>query len=483
MRANMKESVPGIEEHLSSGEYTLKDGVFFVPGITRGAIYDLNSSNIYSINHSACDVLNRISQNPELWKKLEIMGLVSKEVDGEKKMIPELLQRLSLQFVWFEVVSDDCNESCIHCYAECMPPTYRKVMGISGEENKNSDIKQKKNEKVSFERWEQLIDESYLLGCRRCQFIGGEPLLYKGPDGETVFDLAKHAKDIGYEFVEIFTNGTMITQGKVQRIKELGLNVAISLYSIDEETHDSITKTPGSFRKTSEALRMLREAGVPVRVETVLMGPNEQTIKQTQEFVEKMGFTHKYPDVLRPNGRGDDPLIMPTKESIVKYSLMLSPSFTISKDTLSRNISGNPCLLGKITIMDNGDVLPCIFSRDSVVGNVNKTALGEVISGWKLETIWRSTKDNVLVCQDCEYRYACFDCRPLSTGSNQDYGEYLSAPYPRCTYNPYTGEWAKGVWRVNESGEPYYDETLRPIIENFLILNKDNAVLRGGDKE
>jgi DNA repair photolyase len=75
------------------------------------------------------------------------MGLVSKEVDGEKKMIPELLQSLSLQFVWFEIVSDDCNESCIHCYAECMLPTYRKVMGISGEENKNSDIKQKKMKK------------------------------------------------------------------------------------------------------------------------------------------------------------------------------------------------------------------------------------------------------------------------------------------------------------------------------------------------
>ena len=468
----MKERSLDIREHLFSGEYVFKDGVFFVPGAVRGAIYDLNASNVYSINQSGCDVLMEVSENPEFWKKLETMSLVTKEKGDGKKILPELLQNPSLQFVWFEIVSDDCNESCIHCYAECMPPTYRKIMGISGGESEAINIKQKRTEKVSFERWRQLVDESYFLGCRRCQFIGGEPLLYRGENGETVFDLAEYAKSVGYEFIEIFTNATMLTPEKVQKIKALGLNVAVSLYSNDETIHDSITKTPGSFKKTTEALKLLKEAEVPIRVETVLMGPNEQTIERTQRFVEEMGFTHKHPDVLRPKGRGDDPLIMPTKESIVRYSLMLSPSFTVSRDILSRNISGHPCLLGKVTITDNGDVLPCIFSRNLAVGNVRKTTLREIVTGQKLETIWRSTKDNVLVCQDCEYRYACFDCRPLSEGINQGRGGYLSAPYPRCTYNPYLGEWAKGVWRVDEDGKSYYDEALRPEIEEFIALSK-----------
>jgi len=202
------------------------------------------------------------------------------------------------------------------------------------------------------------------------------------------------------------------------------------------------------------------------------MGPNEQTVEKTQRFVEEMGFSHKHPDVLRPKGRGDDPSIMPTKESVVRYSLTLSPSFTVTRDTLSRNISGHPCLLGKITITDNGDVVPCTFSRNLAVGNVQGTTLKEIVTGQKLETVWRNTKDNVLVCQDCEYRYACFDCRSLSEGANQGRGEYFSAPYPRCTYNPYTTEWAKGVWRVDEDGKSYYDETLRPEIEEFVTLSK-----------
>ncbi len=128
----MTERSLDIKEYLSSGEYSFKDGVFFVPGVLRGAIYDLNSSNVYSINRSACNIITGDVENSDFWKKLELMNLVTKEEKDEKGMLPELLQNPSLQFVWFEIISDDCNESCIHCYAECMPPTYRKAVILYG---------------------------------------------------------------------------------------------------------------------------------------------------------------------------------------------------------------------------------------------------------------------------------------------------------------------------------------------------------------
>lgn len=316
----------------------------------------------------------------------------------------------------------------------------------------------------------------YALGCRRGQFIGGEPFVYKGENGETVLDMAQYAKDLGYQFIEIFTNATLLTQEKIAKIKEMGINVAVSLYSKDSEIHDKITQTPGSHKKTLNALKLLKDAGVPTRVEMVLMRQNEATVDETQSFVEEMGFSHRHPDVLRPKGRGDNPAIMPSKEAVIKYGLMTSPNFKAEKHTLSRYLSGHSCLLGKITITDNGDVLPCIFSRNFGVGNVKTNLLEDVITGQKLEAVWRNTKDQVLVCRDCEYRYVCFDCRPLSEGVNQGNGKYLSAPYPRCTYNPYTGEWAKGVWRVDEKGEPYYDESLRPVIEELISSGRfDNT--------
>ena len=166
----------------------------------------------------------------------------------------------------------------------------------------------------------------------------------------------------------------------------------------------------------------------------------------------------------------------PNDEFAIKYAFITTPDFRADKEILLRNMSGNSCLNGKIAITDNGDVLPCIFSRGYVVGNVSECKLNEIVAGQKLENVWRNTKGEVQVCQDCEYRYVCFDCRPLSEGASQGKGNFLSAPYPRCTYIPYTGEWANGVWRVNGDGSPYYDETLKPVIEEVMTKQKAERV-------
>lgn len=472
----MLEHDSGLKEHLSSGGYTFKDGVYFVQGANRGAIYDTNSGRVFSVNKSACQILLGKVNNTDYWKRLEEFGLVNQEKIEERSTFAELIKKPSLQFVWFEIVSDDCNESCIHCYADSMPSTYRKITGVDTNNPvaiEALNTRTKENKKITFEKWKELITESYLLGCRRCQFIGGEPMLYRGENSEDVLNLAEHAKNVGFEFIEIFTNGTLLTEEKIKRVKELELNIAISLYSIDEQTHDSITRLPGSFKKTIKTLERLKEAGIPTRVETVLTKLNEQTIKETQDYVESMGFGHHQPDVLRPKGRGDNPAIMPSRKLIVQYGLMTSPNFSTDKETLSKHLSGHSCLSGKIAITDNGDILPCIFSRNTVVGNALTNKLQEIINSQKLKTIWESTKNNVSVCKDCEYRYACFDCRPLAEGINHGKGKYLSAPYPRCTYNPYAGEWAGGVWRIDKNGQPYYNESLKSVIEKVFIKNKN----------
>jgi len=475
---------PGIKEFISNGDYCLASGVLFVAGALRGAIYDLNTGRVFSVDKKACNVLNgEIDPGGKFWNRLAELNLATRGNFEQESILPELLQRPELQFVWFEIISDDCNESCAHCYADSMPPSHRKALGLpTGGYIPLEGVKENKSvkPKLTANRWKKLIADVYSLGCKHCQFIGGEPFVYKGEGSESVLDLAAQAKSIGFEFIEIFTNGTLLTEEKVKRIKELGVNIAVSLYSKDPETHDHITNTPGSHKKTVTALQMLKRAGIPTRVETVLMRPNEHSIKETQELVEGMGFSHKHPDVLRPKGRGDNPAISPSRESVVKYALMTSPNFSVDKETLSRYVSGHSCLLGKITITDNGDVLPCIFSRNLAVGNVQDNSLQEVVIGNKLETVWRATKDQVLVCRDCEYRYVCFDCRPLSEGVNQGRGDYLSAPYPRCTYNPYSGEWAKGVWRLDDKGSPYYDETLKPIIKQVMSTEKLASVRPSG---
>lgn len=457
--------------------FELRKGAYLVPGVSRAAICDTTTGNVYSINKSAQEVALGLNKDDEFRQELKKLGLAP-ETEIPRKLEPQG-GTPKLDFVWFEIISDDCNERCLHCYADSMPQTYRRR--LMGEEQTPSELTMsslRAASKLTAKQWIGLIDESYDLGCRQAQFIGGEPFLWKGEDGESVLDLADHAQRRGYEFIEIFTNATQITSDKVDRIKQLGLNIAVSLYSNDPETHDQITRTPGSFKRTTKALEMLRIAQIPTRVETVLMGPNQQTVEATGDFIQQMGFSHRAPDVLRPKGRGDDANLQPDPESLVRHGLILGPDFSASPDFFQRSVEGHNCLAGKITITDNGNILPCIFSREQIVGNVRQKSVEKALEG-KIQKIWGLTKDDVLVCQDCEYRYVCFDCRPISEGASSGNGQYETAPYPRCTYNPYEGVWGGGTWKVDGSGKPYYDGTLKPIIEKVRAEGNFSNQIKG----
>lgn len=440
--------------------YKLNDGVYFVQGALRGALLNTNTGNVYSTNPSGVSVVLGTHPNETYWQKLVQMGLVAQtELPEPLPQLPHMDQN-TLKFVWFEIMTSDCNESCIHCYADSMPPSFRKrqQLSIMGEAPQT--------ERLGYDVWCQLIKEAYDLGCRAGQFIGGEPLLFND-NGKTTLDLADHALCLGYSMIEIFTNGTLLTRAKVQRIKDLGLHVAVSLYSNDAGTHDAITQVPGSHAKTMAALRMLTESDVHTRVGIIAMKPNENTLKETIRLVEDMGVQHRL-DVLRPKGRGDNPNLKPSIEIEVQYGIKVKPNFRVTNDSLAHYTSGHSCLAGKITITETGDVLPCIFTRNHVMGNVlTAGGLAHVLINDATQRVWHTTKDNVLVCRDCEYRYVCFDCRPLSEAVANGQSDYLHAPYPRCSYNPYTGEWGKGLWRMRDN-QPYYDESYGSIIQQVV---------------
>ncbi|MBT9141561.1 MAG: Coenzyme PQQ synthesis protein E [Dehalococcoidia bacterium] len=106
------------------------------------------------------------------------------------------------------------------------------------------------------------------------------------------------------------------------------------------------------------------------------------------------------------------------------------PAFLkISKEDFIARLHGHNCWRGRIVITPTGDVLPCPLVRDIVLGNVQHQSLPDIIASDSLKQIWRLTKDKIETCQDCEYRYACFDCRAKA--------ESLTSKPADCWYNPY----------------------------------------------
>ncbi len=407
----MKEERPGLLGTLPSN---LSAECELVLGAQRAAIYDLRSGDVYSINKDARQILlGEEEDRSQFLQKLESMGLVEPS-DNPPSEIEIEIPQVGLNFMWLEL-TDKCNERCLHCYA------------TAGESSSQVD-------ELPVTNWERVIEEGAGLECKKLQFIGGEPLLFKG-----VFDLATAARDSGYGFIEIFTNGVLLNKENIQKIKALGLHVAVSLYSTVPMVHDSITQVPGSYQKTFRALEMLKEAEIPTRVGIIAMRQNQDTIEKTLRKLDEMEIPHRGADVIRPTGRGGCTNLLPDDKFIRTWALMTGPNFYVDRETFHRNQRWNPCWAGKIAITADGGIIPCIFARNHVVSNVQQQGLEGAINGDELQNLWKITKDDIEGCQECEYRRACHDCRPLA----EDTTGNLYAKSPRCTYDPHTGEWGQ----------------------------------------
>ena len=89
-----------------------------------------------------------------------------------------------------------------------------------------------------------------------------------------------------------------------------------------------------------------------------------------------------------------------------------------------------------ISINEKGEVKPCLWSN-IVVGNLYKKSFQYILE--RIEKYWKLSKDIIEKCKDCEFRYACSDCRVKTL---KESNSLFSKP-PYCKYNPYTGKWEK----------------------------------------
>lgn len=397
-----------------------------VRGAKRGAIYNIHSGKVLSINRGALELLTECQaasledlmdiSDPENQVYLKFLNdLVTKELGSMYILEPEgaadraVPDEPTLEFLWLELTSN-CNNRCLHCYATSGPCQTPDV--------------------VPLERWLSVITEARQLGATAIQLIGGEPLFY--PEWRQLIEKATLE---GYEYIEIFTNATTITDSDIAFFVEHNVNIATTIYADNAAVHDQITLNPGSFAKTFGNIKKILAAGIPLRIASIIMKPNEQEVDNIMQLCGELGVEVNPPDVVRPTGRGDDKDLLP----LTYRKPPIKPPFHTDSQSFFRAAACHSCLAGKLAITSDGEVIPCIFARNQVCGNILTEPLPEIVAGENLQRIWHTTKDKVEKCKDCEYRYACGDCRPLAQGS--DSAKRWLACSSDCGYNPYTGVW------------------------------------------
>ena len=396
-------------------QYCISDHCRWVKGSRGSAIYDLKTGVVHALNAEETFVIEQllfVSRIPD-GAEAFVKGLLDKFLLNnhdtplaEKRIVP------SLRYVWLELTVG-CNCRCLHCYG---------AFGISNQQNLRTEL--------TTQEWKKIINRIISLGGREIQLIGGEPLIH--PD---FCEILSYAHSVGIQRIDIFTNATLLTETIADLIAEVKASVRVSIYGCDAATHDAITRNSGSFSRLDRGLNLLREREIPTTPAVVLMRENQDILPQIKQYIESKGLKFQGFDTVRTVTHSTQDSHTVTRREIARKRIICEQSFKTSPYSFSCSRQWNNCWFGKFAVTSYGDIIPCIFARDLICGNLRTDSYNII---WeKLLGYWRITKDEVSICRECEFRYSCEDCRPLAMGE----GTGLYGKYPRCTYVPSDCRW------------------------------------------
>ena len=143
-------------------------------------------------------------------------------LDKLSDMCKENNQLFNVMFVLLSA----CNQDCVHCYI----PDHNKV-GLQ-------------KEKIF-----ELIDEARELGALNVTFTGGEVFVRRD-----FLELVKYARE---KFMRVFimSNGSLVDENIAKELIEANISgFSTTIFSMDENIHDKITKRKGSLSKTLKAI-------------------------------------------------------------------------------------------------------------------------------------------------------------------------------------------------------------------------------------
>ena len=172
-----------------------------------------------------------------------------------------------------------CNLTCKHCYS------------ISADVDFPGEL--------STEQVFSVMDDLRAFGVPVLILSGGEPLLR-----DDIFDISRRAKEQGF-YVGLSTNGTLIDEGHIGRIAEVGYDyVGISIDGL-RDSHDQFRQKSGAFDLSMHAIRLCHEAGIKVGMRFTPTQDNAHELPQLLELMEQEQVDKLYVSHLNYGGRGN----------------------------------------------------------------------------------------------------------------------------------------------------------------------------------
>lgn len=307
---------------------------------------------------------------------------------------------LNLQFE----LSSRCNERCIHCYI----PNEKKNHG----------------EDMPPQKVKELIDEYAEMGGIHITFSGGEAFLHKD-----LLELVRYSREKDMK-VSILSNLIAVTDKQVEKLQELNISlIQVSLYSMDPEKHDYITKVKGSFERTKRVIEKLVAADIPVQISCPVMKANLDGYEKVLEYAKALKIKAECDFIMMARSDLDksnlsNRLSLEETERILRTIIENDDNYkenTLQQIPISDRINFDLesylkepiCGVGydSCCVAANGDIYPCSGWGGYVLGNVYTQSLRDIwVNSPKAKQLRKITRASFPQCVSCEARDYCSAC-------------------------------------------------------------------------
>ena len=307
---------------------------------------------------------------------------------GEAEVTYKIKKDLSVHPVLYNLFWETtlrCNAKCKHCGSR------------AGENIKVEDELTTEEIKRTFKSIADKYDASQIL----INVTGGEPLVR-----EDLFNVMKYATELGFHW-GITTNGMLITDKIIEKMKETKLStMSISIDGL-EESHDEFRGIKGSYKKIIQNIEKLRQAKFlnSFQVTTVVNKLNIEELDKMYEVMKSLEVDSWRVVNMDPIGRANDNNNLALDKDDYKHLIdFIKQKRKISNFDVTygcahflgmkyeKKVRNNMffCMAGYTTasILNNGDIFVCpnVERRKELIqGNVKNDDFVEI---WENKFKW-----------------------------------------------------------------------------------------------
>lgn len=421
---------------------------YFVQGIKNDIIYDTFKSRIFRLNRSPFKEIMR-----HLQKGLNIHEIASttKIKIDEVRHFLTYLQSLDYgtfyskshyaesfrpivlfnQEQYFSIrrsittatieISSKCTFNCSFCKKHSYTSSSSCLCGIWANSSSQTMID-----------YSKLIPELYLLGCTTIIIKGGDPFLYKNK----LYKIIKTARHHNMKIM-IQTTGVNIDLDDIKYLLKEEIELIIPIFSNNQDVYNSTSMIPGSFERLQ---KLVKNYSKNCLIAQIIL--TDKTIEKGHEIIRPLldnGIKRILMDYCLSNDYLYNAIDNYEESALSIIYKTNTDDYIISIEKFMRQMKGHSCWQDSIAIDIHGNVLPCIASRNNIMGNLNNESLFDIIGKGKDLKSKKMGKDNNQTCKECEFRYCCTYCSISNIKMFRNHNEKAW----NCLYNPIKGEWDK----------------------------------------